>query len=383
MVLLELTFWLCTLLIFHTYIGYPLLLLTLSIFAPTRRRRDEDYLPAVTMLISAYNEEVTIAEKMENCLRLNYPRDRLQIVVGSDASSDATEAIVRQYAGEQIELVSFSQRRGKASVLNDLVERARGEILVFSDANTMYKRDALHRLVAHFGDPRVGGVCGRLILLNKNGQIDAEGEKVYWDYENYMKYLEGKVRTVFGANGAIYAIRRELYERLPSHKAVMDDFLIPLKVVMKGYDVVFDKDAIVWENTAPNLKLEFLRKVRIGAANFNGIRDILPLLHPKRGFIALGLWSHKIIRWIVPFLLLILFFSNLFLLGRPIYDIFFSLQVLFYGAALLAWRAEKCRARWPILVYPYYFVVVNAALFIGFFRFLTKSQQPAWIRVER
>lgn len=383
MTFIEFTFWLSVVLIFHTYIGYPFLLVAFSIFASKQRRKDENHLPRVSMLVSAYNEEASIADKMENCLQLNYPAEKLQIVIGSDASTDQTDAILRQYKDSRFKLITFHNRRGKAPVLNDLVEAASGEILVFSDANTLYKPDAIHRLVAHFGDARVGGVCGRLILLSKNGQLDTEGEKLYWDFENYIKFLEGKVRTVFGANGAIYAIRKELYERLPTDRAVMDDFLIPLKIVMRGYDVVYEKDAIVWEHTAPSLQSEFARKARIGAANFNGIREILPLLSPRKGFVAFGLWSHKLIRWLVPFLLISLFASNMLLLGSSFYNITFGVQVLFYGLAWLGWKAEKLRARVSLLVYPYYFLVVNCALLVGFYRFLTKSQQPAWTRTER
>jgi cellulose synthase/poly-beta-1,6-N-acetylglucosamine synthase-like glycosyltransferase len=380
---IELTFWLSANLIFYTYIGYPLLLLILAILTPKSRKKDENYLPTVSMVISAYNEEASIAEKIENCLQLSYPKDKLEIIIGSDASNDQTDAIIRQYACKNIRLISFSERRGKASVLNDIIQHAKGEIVVFSDANTMYKQDAIYRLVIHFSDAKVGGVCGRLILIGKNGQADIEGEKFYWDFENYLKYLEGKVKTVFGATGAVYAIRKEHFERLPGHKAVMDDFLIPLKIVMKGFDVVYEKDAIVWENTAPNLRAEFTRKARIGAANFNGIREILPLLNPQKGFIAFGLWSHKIIRWLVPFLLIMLLASNIFLLGTYMYNIFFGIQLIFYGLSVVAWKAENLRKRLSFLVYPYYFVIVNGALLAGFFRFLKKSQQPAWTRVER
>ncbi|MCA9742669.1 glycosyltransferase family 2 protein [candidate division KSB1 bacterium] len=379
----EFTFWLSAVLILHTYIGYPFLLVGFSIFASKKREKDENHLPCVSMLVSAFNEQECIAEKMENSLQLNYPADKLQIIIGSDASTDGTEDIVRKYTDPRFKLVPFKQRRGKALVLNDLVEAASGEILVFSDANTMYKPDAIHRLVAHFGDAKIGGVCGRLVLLSKNGHIDTEGEKLYWDFENYIKFLEGKVRTVFGANGAIYAIRKELYERLPTDKAVMDDFLIPLKIVMRGYDVVYEKDAVVWEHTSPSLQSEFARKARIGAANFNGIREILPLLSPRRGFVAFGLWSHKLIRWLVPFLLISILASNILLLGSTFYNITFGLQALFYALALLGWKAEKLRTKLSVLVYPYYFLVVNSALLVGFFRFLTKSQQAAWVRSDR
>jgi cellulose synthase/poly-beta-1,6-N-acetylglucosamine synthase-like glycosyltransferase len=307
----------------------------------------------------------------------------LEIIIGSDGSQDRTNEIIGKYAGKQIRLAEFAARRGKAAVLNSIAQMAQGEILIFSDANTMYRRDAVARLAPHFADAQVGGVCGRLMLLSQNGQIEAKGERFYWDYESYLKHLEGKIKTVLGANGAIYAIRRELFAALPAHKVVMDDFLIPLRVVQHGYDIVYDKDAVVCEFTAPNLRAEFKRKVRIGAANFHGIREILPLLNPLKGFVPFGLWSHKIIRWAVPFLLIAMFVANLTLLGVSFYNITFMLQAGFYLLALVAWRLDRLDIHAPFLVYPYYFAVVNLALLVGFFKFVTKAQKPAWARVER
>jgi hypothetical protein len=153
--------------------------------------------------------------------------------------------------------------------------------------------------------------------------------------------------------------------------------------VRRGFDIVYDKDAVVCEFTAPNLRAEFARKVRIGAANFHGIREVLPLLSPAKGFVAFGLWSHKIIRWIVPFLLIMMFVANLWLLRVPFYSFIFALQVLFYGLALVAWILDRFDIHVSWLIYPYYFTAVNLALFIGFLKFLTNSQKPAWARVER
>jgi cellulose synthase/poly-beta-1,6-N-acetylglucosamine synthase-like glycosyltransferase len=335
------------------------------------------------MLIAAHNEQDFISEKIKNCIGLDYPQDKLEIIIGSDASTDRTDEIIREHGHACVLLVPFSERRGKASVLNDLAGLARGEILIFSDANTIYRQDAILRLVPHFADQQVGGVCGQLVLLNQNGYYEAEGERFYWNYENELKRLEGKIKTVLGANGAIYAIRRELFKSLPKDKVVMDDFLIPLSIVQRGYDIVYDPEAVVYEYAAPNLKSEFQRKVRIGAANFNGIREILPLLNPARGFVAFGLWSHKIIRWFVPFFLLIAFVGNLFLLPRLLYQITFAAQICFYALAALSWRFSTFGRRTSIFILPYYFVVTNLALLVGFFKFLTKSQKPAWAKVER
>ncbi len=383
MISVESFFWVSFILIFHTYLGYPAVLLVLAFFKSQGQKANNGRLPFVSMLIAAHNEEEVIAAKIKNCGALEYPEDKLEIIIGSDGSTDRTNAIIAEQASPRIQLMDFTERRGKASVLNRIAPRARGEVLIFSDANTMYREDALRRLVSHFSEARVGGVCGRLVLLNPNGKLQAEGERFYWSYENFLKNLEGKIRTVIGANGAIYAIRKELFRALPNDTVVMDDFLIPLGVVERGYDMVYDKEAVSFEFTAPDLKSEFKRKVRIGAANFHGLREIFPLLHPAKGFIAFALWSHKIIRWLVPFLLIILFIANVMLLHKPLYQILFAGQILFYLTALLAYLLEKFRIHLPLLIYPYYFVVVNSALLLGFFKFLTKSQRPAWVRVER
>lgn len=370
-------------LIFYTYVGYPLLLLGIAAFASKKRRKDNNHVPSVSMLIAAYNEDAVIEEKLRNCLALDYVSDKLEIIIGSDGSQDRTNEIVQKYTGNRIRLVPFSMRRGKAAILNNLAQLAQGHVLVFSDANTMYRPDAIARLVPHFADARVGGVCGRLILLNQNGNDEAEGERLYWNYENRLKYLEGRIKTVFGANGAIYAIRRELFQSLPCDKAVMDDFLIPLSVVQRGYDIVYDKDAVGWEFTAPDLQAEFRRKVRIGAANFHGIREILPLLSPFKGFVAFGLWSHKIIRWLVPFLLIAAFVANLWLWGTTLYETLLVVQILFYGLALIAYVLDRFNIHVPWLIYPCYFVATNLALLVGFCKFILRAQDPAWARVKR
>ena len=380
---IELLFWICSFLAFYTYIGYPVLLIGISIFASKQRHVDGNHWPSVSILITAFNEDAVIEEKLQNCRALDYPEGKLEILIGSDGSTDRTDEILQKHANDAIRFISFAQRRGKAAVLNDIAQLAQGEILVFSDANSMYHGDAIKKLVAYFVDRSVGGVCGRLVLLNPNGKVEAEGERLYWDFENYLKHLEGKIKTVVGANGAIYAIRRELFKPLPTDKVVMDDFLIPLSVVRAGYDVVYEKNAVAWEFAAPNVNAEFKRKVRIGAANFHGIREVLSLLVPLKGFIAFGLWSHKIIRWMVPFLLLAVLAANLQLLGRTFYDALFALQAILYGLAIIAWILDRFNVHVRWLIYPHYFVMANLALFVGFLKFVTRTQKPAWTRVER
>jgi len=205
-------------------------------FRNTQRTVKNDYFPKVSLIVSAYNEESVIADKIDNCKSLEYPEDHLEILFGLDGSTDNTENIIRKNKNGTIKHFVFKKQRGKSTVLNDLVYHASGEILIFSDANTIYEQDAIKKLIRHFINPQVGGVCGKLILLDSQAMdIGSKGEKMYWDYETRLKFLEGHVKSVLGANGAIYAIRKELFEKLPEDKLVIDDFLIPMKVIEKGF----------------------------------------------------------------------------------------------------------------------------------------------------
>ena len=376
-------FWTSTIIIVYSYLLYPLIVRGLALFVRTQRERDENLRPAVSMLVAAYNEEANIGEKIDNFEQLDYPRSKIELLIGSDGSTDRTNDILTQRASANIRPFIYKTRSGKAAILNRLAKEARGEILIFSDANTIYQADAVRKLVRHFKDEKVGGVCGRLRLINPTRNTGGQGEQLYWGYENNLKKFEGRIKTVLGANGAIYALRRELYHPLPEDRVIMDDFLIPLRAVMEGYDVIYDEEAVATETTSPHLKGEFARKVRIGAANFNALTEIKTLLHPRRGFVAFALWSHKIIRWFAPFLLVLLLVANLFLLNSAFFRLTFVFQLLFYGAALLG-QILDMKDRTPrFLTYPLYFTAVNLALIVGFFKFITGTQKPAWSRVER
>ena len=363
--------------------GYPILLFLIANLFSNKREVDTKYCPKITMLVAAYNEESNILKKIENFTHINYPKNKMELIIGSDGSNDKTNEIITDNASEQIRPILYSNRRGKAAVLNDIVQKAQGDILIFSDANTIYDKHAINKLVCYFSDKNIGGVCGRLVLLNPNSNLGGKGEQLYWNYENFLKRYEGKFKTVLGANGAIYALRKDLYQRLPEDKVIMDDFILPLKAVEQGYDVIYDAKAFAEETTSPDVKGEFQRKVRIGAANYNAIKEIKKLLNPRRGFVAFGLWSHKILRWFIPFLLIIFFVTNLFLLSHIHYIVFMCLQILFYLIALLGYFLNNSKYSLRILFYPFYFCTINLALAIGFYKFLTQSQKPAWKRVER
>ena len=379
----QIVFWISLGCILYTYIGYPVILFLLMKLRTTKRERDPLYRPTVSVLIAAYNEDRILEEKIENCLAVDYPRDRIEFLFGSDGSTDGTNAILGQHESRSIRSVIFPRRRGKASVVNDLVAQAKGEVLVFSDANTMYRPDAVQRMVSAFIDPKIGGVCGRLKLIPPGSNPGGRGESAYWEYENRLKVMEGKIKTVLGANGAIYAVRRSLVKPLPEHKALMDDFLIPLRIVEMGYDVIFEQNAVGRERTSFSMRDEYRRKVRIGAANFNTLLEIKTLLNPLRGFVAFGLWSHKVVRWFVPFLLVSLWISTLFSPRTPVFIAALVLQALFYALAVAGWLFSAAGLHSPFPGYITYFVVVHAALSVGFFKFLAGTQESAWKRVDR
>jgi poly-beta-1,6-N-acetyl-D-glucosamine synthase len=384
--ILKIAFWIFTLLILHTYVFYCLILLLLSAVMPKKRKQGRVPAARVSFVIAAYNEEKVIEAKLKNCLSLKYPKGKLEFVIGSDHSTDDTDDIVRRYAKKhrQIRLFSLGKREGKAGVINKIVPVTRGEILVFSDANTMYHADSIGRMVAHFADPEVGGVCGKLNLVNPNSNAGGQGETLYWSYENKIKSLEGRIRTVFGATGGIYAIRRRLFRALAKHRTnVSDDFLIPLRVVASGYDVVYDDKATAVEYASSSMEDEFRRKVRIGTANVFAVKEMRPLLGPQNGFIAFGLWSHKMIRWSVPFLMILLAVVCGFLSSHSFYRAFLILQMLFYASAFLGWLAERKGVRFKPFLLCYYFVSINLGLLVGYFRYATREAKPVWDRLER
>ena len=376
-------FWCSLFLIFYSYIGYYLILVVLTKFKSAQRKYDTSYTPRISVIIAIHNEDKIIDRKIKNCLELNYPKDKIKFYFGSDGCTDRTNSILKRHENDVIRPYLFTERRGKACVLNELVEYAEGEILVFSDANTMYESNSIRYLVQHFVEPKIGGVCGKLVLFSPNDDVGGQGETLYWNYENRIKYLEGKIKTVFGANGAIYAIRKNLFRNLPEDKVVIDDFLIPLKIVREGYDVVFEEKAVGKEATSLSFKDEFVRKVRIGASNYNALQEIRSLLNPLKGFVAFGLWSHKVIRWFVPFFLITLFLSNLFIVESFFYTASLGLQLLFYLLVFCGWIFSMKGIRVNFISYIYYFGMVHFALFVGFYKFLTGTQKPTWTRSER
>lgn len=371
-------------LLLYAYAVYPALLWLLNLL-PRRAQPDPDEptrWPDVSVVISAYNEEPVIAQRMQNLLELEYPRERLEILVGSDGSEDRTCEIVRAYEGQRVGLVAFRQRRGKAAVLNDLVPRARGELIVLTDANTFFHREAVRELVrALWRHPSACAVVGRVDFRSspETGNLDG----AYWRYETWIKTLESRFGCVLGANGAIYAFRRDRYPTLPPG-TIGDDFLIPMLMRMRsGGQVFFIPTARAWERSPERVRDEFRRRVRIGAADLQALIWTWPLLLPWNGMLAVAYFSHKVLRWLGPWLMLLGFAANLLLLGSPFFKLLLAGQIVFCALGLSAALVHRVPILGVAASGARYFLVLNAALVLGFARFVLGVARPFWATTPR
>ena len=319
--------WLSFGFVVYVYIGYPALLWVIRSFRrrPVRRAAAE---PTVSLLIAAHDEKDNIEKKILNCLELDYPKDRMQIVLALDAPTDGTEDVVWKYAGKVVDVVYYSPHRGKAAALNSAVAAAEGEILVFADARQRLDRTVIRELVANFEDPEVGAVSGELMLLDANGREAGDSVGLYWRYEKALRAMESDIHSVLGATGALYAIRRRLFRRLPP-ETILDDVAIPMRAVLAGMRVVFEPRARVFDEVTATPELEYRRKVRTLMGNFQLLTQMPELLHARRNPVFWQLVSHKVARLFVPYALLAFFISNIALVREPFYFAIFILQVIF------------------------------------------------------
>jgi cellulose synthase/poly-beta-1,6-N-acetylglucosamine synthase-like glycosyltransferase len=375
--MLELIFWLCAGLVAYVYVGYPLLLKLVHLLAGRTPVHEPTLEPPLTLVISAFNEEASIREKLDNTLQLDYPAQRLQVLVVSDASDDRTDDIVREYADRGVTLLRMPERGGKTVGLNAALREASGEVVVFSDANAMYRRDALRRLAAPFADPAVGAVVGESTYHDSETASEAS-ESLYWKYETAIKRLESETGSVVGGDGAIYAIRRSLY--VPMRADALSDFVNPLQIVKSGHRCLYEPAAQSVEKAAEGFDREFRRKVRIVNRAWRAMLSMPELLNPFRyGFFAVKLISHKLLRWLAPLFLLLLLVSSLALAGRaPLYAWALAAQLAFYGLAL-AGHTLRQRERMPrLLSVPYYFSMVNIASARGILEAFKGETYTTW-----
>jgi cellulose synthase/poly-beta-1,6-N-acetylglucosamine synthase-like glycosyltransferase len=365
----------------YVYIGYPALVWILQAMFGLTPRKDPIE-PSVSLLVAAYNEAAVIAEKIRNSLALDYPAEKIEVVVASDGSKDATAEIVRSFEGAaskgRVRLLNFEKNRGKTTVLNDAISQLGGEIVAFSDASSMLARDSLRILVRHFSDPRIGAASGVYRLLKKDLAHIGSSEDLYWKYETFLKLQEAKLGAFTGAHGSLYAIRRELYP-FPSAHTINDDFTIPIRILEKGYRVGYEPAAVAYEEAQ---EMEgFSRRVRIMAGNIEQLREIRSLLWPPRPLVAFCLLSHKTGRLLVPVFMLVALITNIALRGEFPYGWLLLAQAVFYSLALLG---SKFGLRPKVLRLPYYFCMINSALFAWMYQAVRhKRAIPSRIELDQ
>jgi len=390
---MVIVFWFSLAVIGYSYFIYPLILMLFSAVKQAisdtrylwkksqRRIIDKNNLPPVSIIIAAYNEESCIKARVENLLSLDYPQDKLTILIGSDGSQDNTADILTSFDEVNLKVYIFEENRGKMSVLNDLVEQVNSDYIVFSDANTHFNKSTIKNLVRHFNHDDIGAVCGELHLVD----VDSGDNKdnIYWRYEQILKFHEARLNALQGANGAIYAIRKELFTPLPAN-TIVDDFQIAMNVAKQGARLIYDPEAIATEEIAPNLQAEEGRRIRIGLGNYQALFAMPWALNPFLGWRFIAYISHKVCRWFVPHLMLIALISNLLLINTPLYQLLLIGQILFYSVAFYGIKKQKKRQNISSIIgIIAFFVSMNIALMRGFIRYFSSNVQGTWERTTR
>jgi len=377
----KLLFWISAGFAVYVYVGYPILLWGLQAVLRSAPR-PQPVEPSVSLLVAAYNEAAVIADKIRNSLALDYPADKLEVVIASDGSKDATAEIVNSFTGSEsggrVRLLDYEKNRGKMAVLNDAVRELRGDIVAFSDASSMLAADSVRILVQSFSDPHVGAASGVYRLLKKDQAHLGSQEDLYWKYETFLKVQEARLGAFTGAHGSLYAIRRALYP-FPTVNTINDDFTIPMRILERGYRVAYVPAAVAYEEAH---EMEgFSRRVRITAGNIEQMREFKSLIWPPRPFVLFCLLSHKTGRLLVPLFMVIALVANITLRGQFPYNWLLLGQALFYTLAILG---AMVSLRPKVLRLPYYFCMINSALFAWVYQALRHGRAiPSRIELDQ
>ncbi|MFH1061590.1 MAG: glycosyltransferase family 2 protein [Candidatus Omnitrophota bacterium] len=375
-------FWISLITLFHVYIGYMIICIIIGKIFKQPIDKQEIF-PTVTILIPAYNEQQVIKQKIENTLALEYPKDKLEIVIASE-SNDQTNQLVSDFKAQGIILYAFEQRRGKSRMLYDVFAKTKGEIIIFSDANAMYKPDVIKKLARNFNDPKIGGVLGNLIITNPKDSSISQGESVFKKYEAVLRQANTAAHSIIGADGTMLAMRRDLYKPIDPDRG--DDFELALRIRIQGYGMVFEPEAISYEKASIDFRDEIKRKRRIVSWFWKSALILLgEMLHPFRGFLIFQVISNKILRWLSPYFLILLFISSLRLAAmNNFYALFFQLQVFFYSLAVFSgiFLSSSDNKFLKLLKMPFFFIVFNYAFLIGTIEGLFLKQNPFWKKVR-
>jgi len=373
----EIIFWASAAALVYTYIGYPLLIALISTLRPRRVKRS-DFTPSLTIIITAYNEERALGAKLANTIVLDYPRDLLEIIVASDCSNDRTDEIAKTFGRQGVVLHRQPRRLGKTAAQNAAFEKARGEIIVFSDATSLYQPDALQKIVRNFADQTVGCVGGRLIYVDPGDTHIGRGAKSYWGYETFLKRHESAACSLIGVSGCLYAVRKSAYT--PLYNEACSDFIIATKMVEQGLRAIYEPEAVCTEETNQRQDNELRMRVRVIAQTFTDLWRHRAMLNPfHSGLYGIQLLSHKLMRYCVPFFLIALFGASAVLApDSPAHRAFFFAQSLGYLCGTLSWLLENFGVRSRVLALPHYFVLANVASVIAMFQFLRGERYARW-----
>lgn len=393
---LEIFFGIGLFIVFYTYIGYGILLYILVKIKEWKNKKvtgtdvlNESELPEVTLLIAAYNEESVVNEKMENTLNLHYPKNKLKVVWVTDGSNDKTNDLLATY--KEVEILYTPERKGKTAALNRAIDYIHTPIVVFTDANTMINKEAITEIALRFKDPKVGCVAGeKRILVRQEDGIATGGEGLYWKYESTLKRLDGKLYSAMGAAGELFAVRRELFEKM-EEDTLLDDFILSMRIVQRGYIISYCETAYAIETGSANLHEEEKRKVRIAAGGLQSIWRLRALLNPfKYGVVSFQYISHRVLRWsITPVVLFALFPLNAILAYMSneseaiLYLTILLLQVMFYLTAYWGYVLSTMNIKNKLLYVAYYFVFMNINVIRGFFYLQKKRGSGTWEKAKR
>jgi cellulose synthase/poly-beta-1,6-N-acetylglucosamine synthase-like glycosyltransferase len=373
-------FWLAAVLLFYVYAGYPLMLAIIGLFVRSRRP-EAGYTPRISVLIAAYNEEEAIERKLQQTLALEYPSEKLEVLVLSDCSTDRTDEIVKAFPDSRVRLVRMPERRGKTHAQNYGIREASGDVVIFSDATAIYHSKALLYLACNYQDASVGAVSGRYQYFDPGEQSPTGlGSVAFWNYENLIKTLQSRIRTITGCCGCIYSVRKAAYTDLPDD--IISDLVQPLQAIKKGYRVVFEDRALAYEETTQSTGEEFAMRVRVVTRAMRGLLSVSDLLQPwKFAWPAFQLWSHKVMRWMVPLFLMVLLAANVALLDSPPYRVTLTMQVFFYAAAILNILLPLHR-QWKPLGIPLFFCTLNAAALVSMLEICRGRKYVTWQTVR-
>jgi len=374
-------------LVVYAYIGYGIVVkLILGIFGRKQSKADDSFQPRVALVVPCFNEGEFIRKKLKNSFALDYPKNRMEYIFISDGSNDQTAEILAQSDG--ILHLHEDARRGKAAAMNRAVKHTEADIIIFCDANTLLNPEAVQKLVRHYADPQVGGVTGeKKIIKDPSAGISEQGEGLYWKYESFLKRCDSDLYTVVGAAGELMSYRRSLYEELEPD-TLLDDFMQSMRVVLKGYRVIYEPEAFAAETASANVKEELKRKVRICAGGWQSMSRLPQALNPFwKPKVFFAYFSHRVLRWsLAAFALpLILIVNSLLAWNTPELwpQLLLIAQLCFYAAALIGWYLEQRGQSSKLLYIPYYFFIMNLAVFLGFRRYLKGSQSALWERAKR